>query len=179
MPAFENVGVSPVPQTFTVGSRSLFVTGIAWLFIVLGALVTGWAVLQRAAVEGLLVSWQASGVAARAWPLALDLVLALSLVLLASAVGLLLRLEGARRTFIVLLGLVLAAHLVGLWLQQEVLQSLAQQALGGLPQPVVERVGGFVTATRALSVALGLVAALALAGTVRRLCSPQVRQEFA
>jgi uncharacterized protein GlcG (DUF336 family) len=51
-----------------------------------------------------------------------------SLATLACAVGLLVRLEWARRIFIALLVLAIVANVAGLWLQQEMLQSLVTEA---------------------------------------------------
>ena len=53
--------------------------------------------------------------------------LVMSLATLASAIGLLLRLDWARRVFIGLLVVAIVANLLGLWLQQEVLQSVVQR----------------------------------------------------
>lgn len=161
-------GVSPVPQTFTVGSRSLFVTLTAWVFIVPGALAVVAALLLRAS--------DASDAAAAG---VLDAVLTLSLVLLASAVGLWLRLEGARRTFLILLAGVLLAQWAGLWLQQEALQALAQQAVGRVPPPLAAWVAGFVSVRPLSAVLPGLLATVAFVVVLRRLNSPAVRQEFA
>ena len=43
-----------MPQTFNVGSRSLFVTTVAWVFIALALLASASAVVQNAAVASLL-----------------------------------------------------------------------------------------------------------------------------
>ena len=43
-----------MPQTFNVGARSLFVTAVAWLFIVLAALASASALVQNAMVASLL-----------------------------------------------------------------------------------------------------------------------------
>ena len=107
--------------------------------------------------------------------------LALSLATLASAVGLLLRLEWARRSFIVLLGLAIVAHLVGIWLHQEVVQSLVDSTLSRSPLPPAAAgvFGGFVTAARVSATAMSLGACALLALIIGRLMSPMVRQEFA
>ena len=50
-----------MPQTFNVGSRSVFVTTVAWVFIALALLASASAVVQNAAVASLLPGWQVSG----------------------------------------------------------------------------------------------------------------------
>ena len=50
-----------MPQTFNVGSRSLFVTTVAWVFIALALLASASAVVQNATVASLLPGWQTSG----------------------------------------------------------------------------------------------------------------------
>ena len=50
--------------------------------------------------------------------------LVVSLATLASAIGLLLRLDWARRVFIGMLVLAIVANLLGLWFQHEVVQSV-------------------------------------------------------
>ncbi len=180
-----------MPQTFNVGSRSLFVTTVAWIFIVLSVLAVASAVVQNATVASLLPSWQASG-AQRPLPLLTGLLIAylpwvvgaglvISLATLASAVGLLLRLDWARRVFIGMLMLAMAANLLGLWFQHEVVQSLVEATLAraSLPQQVLGVFGGFVTAARAMGVAMTLVACAVLGWIIRRLMSTAVRQEFA
>ena len=104
------VGAIAMPQTFNVGARSLFVTVTAWIAIVLSALVSASAVVQNAFVAS--VAPFASGSAnLPALPLLTNLLLGylpwvvgtgllMSLLMLASAIGLLLRLEWARRAFI-------------------------------------------------------------------------------
>ena len=93
-----------MPTTITVGARSIFVTATAWVFMLLGALASVSALLQNA----MLVSGgfdaggqQVSGlfgmlIAHLPWVVNAGLVM--SLATLASAIGLLLRLEWARRS---------------------------------------------------------------------------------
>lgn len=171
-----------MPQTFTVGARSLFVTLTAWAFMALGLLGAAAALLQGAALGGLLLSlepplqpWLAA-----ALPWALRAVLALSLALAVSAAGLGLRHEGARRVFIGLLVLMLAGNLAGLALQQWLLQALAQHTLSTpLPVQAAGLVGGLLTATRAMALVVTLGGCALLGWILRRLMSPAVRQEFA
>jgi hypothetical protein len=180
-----------MPQTFNVGARSLFVTVTAWAFIVLAALASVSAVLQNAAVASFVPGLNVVG-NVQPLPLLTGLLLgylpwvvgaglAMSLATLACAVGLLVRLEWARRFFIVLLVLAIAANMAGLWLQQEMLQSLVSSTLSRSPLPplAADVFGGFVTAARVTAVLVTLGACMLLAWIIRRLMSPAVRQEFA
>jgi hypothetical protein len=180
-----------MPQTFNVGSRSLFVTAVAWLFIVLALLASVSALVQNATVASLLPGWRLSGVQ-RPLPLLTGLLIAylpwfvgaglvVSLATLASAIGLLLRLDWARRVFIGMLALAIVANLLGLWFQHEVVQSVVDATLSSapLPQQALGVFGGFVTAARAMGAAMTLVACALLAWIIGRLMSASVRQEFA
>lgn len=180
-----------MPQTFNVGARSLFVTVTAWAFIVLAALASVSALLQRAEVASILPGLKLVG-NVQPLPLLTGLLmgylpwlvgagLLMSLATLGCAVGLLLRLEWARRVFIALLLLAIAANVAGIWLQQEMLQSLVSSTLAGsvLPPVVADLFGGFVTATRVAAVLLTLGACALLVWIIRRLMSKAVRQEFA
>jgi hypothetical protein len=169
-----------VPQTFNVGARSLFVTATAWLFILLGALASVLALVQGASVISLLQSVQWPWLA-KVLPWTMHAGVALSLSLLACAVGLLLRVEWARRLFIGLMILAFTVNLVGLGLQQVLLQALVDNTLShtALPPQAADVVGGFVTATRTLAVAMTLGVCGALLWVIRRLMSASVRQEFA
>ena len=174
-----------MPQTFNVGSRSLFVTLTAWVFIALAGLATASALVQNAALASL------PAVAVDKLPLGVGLLVAylpwvlagsvlLSVATLAAAIGLLLRLEWARRAFVGLLVLAIVGDLAGLWLQQELMLALADQALArvSLPQPAAQVFGGFVVSARVMAGLLMLGGCAALAVTARRLMSPAVRQEF-
>jgi hypothetical protein len=180
-----------MPQTYNVGSRSLFVTVTAWAFIVLGAMTSVSALLQNAAVASFLPGLSVVG-NVQPLPLLTGLLLGylpwvvgaglvMSLATLACAVGLLIRLEWARRFFIVLLVLAIVANVAGIWLQQEMLQSLVSSTLqrSPLPPAAADVFGGFVTATRVTAVLLSLGACALLVWIIRRLMSPAVRQEFA
>jgi hypothetical protein len=180
-----------MPQTLNVGSRSLFVTLTAWLFLVLGAVVSAAALLQNALWVSGLAGVPALG-AAQSLPLVTGLLLgylpwvmaiglALSVATTVSAVGLLLRLEWARRCFIGLLSLAIAANLIGLWLQHEIVQSVFEATLVGSPMPAAAAhvFGGFVTASRAMGAVMTLATCAALGWVIRQLMSPGVRQEFA
>ena len=180
-----------MPQTFNVGSRSLFVSVTAWVFIVLGAAASVSTLVQNAALASLLPGFQMT-VDARSLPLLTGLLVAhlpwvagvglvLSVATLAAAVGLLLRLEWARRVFVVLSVLAIAGNVAGLWLQQELLQSLIDATLSRtvLPREAVGVFGGFATAARVSAVVVSLGACALLGWIIRRLSSQGVRQEFA
>lgn len=181
-----------MPQTYTVGARSLFVTVTAWVFIGLGLAAAVLAVIQNAAVASLLPGSLADSLQTQPLPLVTRMLvtympwvvgagLALSLATLASSVGLLLRLEWARRAFIGVLALAIVANLLGLWLQHEVVQSLVDVTLQrvALPAQAAGVFGGFVTAARTMALVMTLVACGLLGWIIRRLMSPLVRQEFA
>lgn len=178
-----------MPQTYNVGARSLFVTAIAWVFIVLAVLTSMSALVQNAAVASLMPGVQ---LATERMPLLTGLLigylpwvvgtgLVMSLATLASAIGLLMRLDWARRSFIGLLVVAIFANLLGLWLQQEVVQSVVSSTLSSaaIPQQAMGVFGGFVTAARVMAVLMTLVGCAVLGGIIGRLMSPAVRQEFA
>ena len=180
-----------MPQTYNVGARSLFVTATAWVFIVLAALTSASAVVQNAAVTSLMPGL-ALGLDRGSLPLLTGFLvgylpwvvgagLVVSLATLASAIGLLLRLDWARRAFIGLLIVAIIANLLGVWLQQEVVQSVVNTTLRSapIPQSALSVFGGFVTAARVLAVMMTLCACGVLAWIIRRLMSFGVRQEFA
>lgn len=180
-----------MPQTYNVGSRSLFVSATAWVFIVLAALGSASALVQNAALTSILPGLQA-GAANRSlslltgWlvgylPWVVGAGLVLSFATLASAIGLLLRLDWARRVFIGLLLIAIVANLLGMWLQHEVVQSVVSSTLGSaaIPPQVLGVFGGFVTAARVMAIVMTLCACAVLGWIVRRLMSPSVRQEFA
>ncbi len=178
-----------MPQTYNVGARSLFVTATAWVFIILAVLTSMSALVQNAAVASLMPDMQ---VATERLPLLTGLLigylpwvvgtgLVMSLATLASAIGLLMRLDWARRSFIVLLAVAIFANLLGLWLQQEVVQSVVSSTLSNaaIPQQALGVFGGFVTAARVMAVLMTLVGCAFLGWIIRRLMSATVRQEFA
>jgi len=107
--------------------------------------------------------------------------LALSIGTLVAAIGLLLRLEWARRAFIVVVALAIVANVAGLWLQQALLQSLIDHTLSraALPREAAGVFGGFATAARAAAVTLSVATCLLLAWIIARLNTQAVRQEFA
>jgi hypothetical protein len=172
-----------MPQTFNVGARSRFVTITAWAFLLLAGL---------AAFSTLLADLHPQAASAGSWPALLGLIvdhlpwlmragLVVSMLMVASAVGVLLRLDWARRVFIGLLVLTLLANLPGLWVQQEVVQALLGSRLGGvvLPPQAADLVSGLSTAARSMAAVMTLVGCALLVWIIRRLMSPAVRQEFA
>ena len=180
-----------MPQTYTVGSRSLFVTATAWVFIILAALTSASALVQNAAVASLMPGLQLAternplplltGLLVGYLPWVVGAGLVISLATLASAVGLLMRLDWARRTFIGLLVVAIMANLLGLWLQQEVVESVVSNTLSSvaIPAQALGVFGGFVTAARVMAVLMTLVGCALLVWIIRRLMSAGVRQEFA
>lgn len=180
-----------MPQTINVGSRSVFVTLTAWFFLVFGGMVSLSALLQNATITSWLPGLQGLG-ATQPLPLLTGLLvgylpwvvgvgLAISLAMMACAAGLLLRLDWARRCFIVLLGAAIAANLLGLWLQHEVVLSLVDATLAHSPLPpaAAHVFGNFVTAAQIMALVMTIVVCGLLAWIMRRLMSPSVRQEFA
>ncbi|HET9206226.1 MAG TPA: hypothetical protein VFO28_08330 [Burkholderiaceae bacterium] len=178
-------------QTFNVGSRSLFVSVTAWVFILLGFAASVLAVIQGASIASLLPGFNLqldarplqglTKLLAGHLPWVAAVALALSIGTLVAAAGLLLRLEWARRAFIAVVGLAIVANLAGLWLQQELLQALIDHTLSraALPREAAGVFGGFATVARAAAVALSVGTCLALAWIIARLSTQTVRQEFA
>ena len=123
-----------MPTILYVGSPSRFVTATAWVALVLATAVA------------VLAGWQLPGLAGVA-------AAGLALAQAASAVGLMLRLEGARRAFIGCAAVGVAALLAVLWWQA-----------GQLPLPAI----GAAT----------VLAPVLAAWVVRRLNSARIRQEF-
>lgn len=175
-----------MPQTYYLGYRSLFVTLTAWAAIVLAAVVCFFGVIQQASLAawapGLDAAVQAQPMSARSGfmlsllPWVVGVGQLVSVALLVAAVGLLMRMEWARRAFIGLLAVAIVADLANLWLQHEFVQSLVYASLPGAAARPLMLVG--VTAAQALSAAVTLLAGGLLAWVIRRLMSPKVRQEF-
>lgn len=175
-------------QTYNVGARSRFVTVIAWAFIVLGAIATVWAGLQNATVASMTTGLPpapgtpfVTGWLLAYLPWVAGAGLLLSVATLTAAVGLLLRLDWARRVFIGVLALAIVANLLGLWIQHEVVQSVVDSTLESTPLPphAAGVFGGFVIAARVMGGVVTLGACALLAWIIGRLMSPAVRQEFA
>jgi hypothetical protein len=180
-----------MPQTFNVGSRSLFVSVTAWVFIVLGSVASVSTLVQNAALMSLLPGLQPAfepralpqltGLLVAHLPWVAGVGLVLSVATVAAAIGLLMRLEWARRAFIALAVVAIVGNLLGLWLQQELLQSLIDTTLSRstLPREALGVFGGFATAARAAAIVASLIACGLLAWIIGRLRSQTVRQEFA
>jgi len=180
-----------MPQTFNIGARSLFVTITAWVAIMLSALASASALVQNALVAS-IVPLPAASANLPALPLLTHLLLGylpwvvgtgllMSLAMLASAIGLLLRIDWARRVFIGVLTVAIVANLLGLWLQHEVVESVVSSTLSGTPMPpeAAGVFGGFVTAARVMAVLVTLGICAIFGWVIRRLMSASVRQEFA
>lgn len=176
-----------MPRTLNVGAPSIFVTLTAWAAIVLTGFVGVTALVQHAEVASLLPQWQGaalpapSGLQLETLPWVLAAAAVLSALLVAGAVGLLLRLEWARRAFIGLAALAIVANLLGLWLQHEVVQAVVQATLvrSGLLVAAAGLVGGLATVAQATGLLLVLATCALLGWVIRSLMSERVRQEFA
>jgi hypothetical protein len=178
---------TPMPQTYNVGSRSIFVTLTAWAFIVLALLASAFALVRSAEVAALIQPWRdatlplVTGLLVHYLPWLMGAALTVSLVMVVCAVGLLMRLEWARRAAIGLVALVIVANLMGLWLQHELVHALVESTLRGasLPSQVLGMFGGFATAAQLMAMLVTLVGCGLLVWIIRRLMSDAVRQEFA
>lgn len=142
-----------MPQILNVGAPSRLVTATAWAFILLAVGAALGLLLPR----GVALWPSATAQLAGHLPWLLAAAAALLVVMLASAIGLLVRLDWARRSFIALLAVAIVAAL-----------AVASTALWmpGQPLPV-----------KGLWAALLLC--IAFGGIMRGLMSPRVRQEFA
>lgn len=179
-----------MPTTYYLGYRSLFVTLTAWAAIVLAAVACAFGVIQQASLASFAPGFDAlvqaepmtadSGLLLRCLPWAIGAGMILSVALLVSAVGLQMRLEWARRAFIGLVGVAIAANLASLWLQHEFVQSLVDAAWAepALRFQALRLFSGSAVAVRVASVVAALVASGVLAWVIHRLMSPKVRQEF-
>jgi hypothetical protein len=172
-----------MPQVFSVGARSLFVNSIAWIGICL-ALLSAVSPLASSSAAPLLSAWPAPEGLLRLYeqhqPWLVASGLALSLATLAAAIGLLLRLNWARVAFIGLLTLAMLANLAGLWLQQELVQTVVSRTVASsvLPVQAVQALGGLATASTVLGAFMTGATCGLLAWIIYRLMSQSVRQEF-
>jgi len=179
-----------MPTTYYLGYRSLFVTLTAWAAIVLAAVACAFGVIQQASLASFAPGFDAllqaqpmtadSGLLLRYLPWAIGAGMIVSVALLVAAVGLQMRLEWARRAFIGLVGVAIAANLGSLWLQHAFVQSLVDATLAqpGLRFHALAAMGGSATVGKVLSGVLTVIACAGLAWVIRRLMSPKVRQEF-
>lgn len=173
-----------MPHTITVGSRSLLVTATAWLVIGLAVLTLGSTLLPAL---GLAWPQVLQPLALRLQPLAAQapwLLLggaAVAAALLACAVGLLRRLEWARRLAIGVLALAALSQLGGLWLQHQVVSGLLDLTLSSQPVPDLAAgvLGALARTTQALGWLLSLAAGALMLWLMWRLISGRERQEFA
>ncbi len=174
-----------MPQTFNVGARSIFVSTVAWTFIVLACVSVLMAILRHASAGAVLAALPAPEGVSRlvadylSWVTAIAL--ALCVATLVAAIGLLLRLDWARRVFIGLLAVAIVFNLAGLWLQHELVTGLVSNTLrqSPLPSSALEVFGGFVVASRVMGAVVSLATCAMLGWIIGRLCSATIRQEFA
>lgn len=174
-----------MPQTFSVGSRSLLVTTLSWLLILVGGLslvspLVSLLVMGLGKV-GLYASPLIVQEALAYWPVVLAVLLTVGAVALVSGVGLLQRLDWGRRLSIAVLLAAIPVLMGLMWLQYEGIQTTVQQALAqlSLPVPVRSMFEDFSWSTRLLLGALGLWTCGILAWVALRLTTSGVRQEFA
>lgn len=178
-----------MPESLNVGARSRFVTAIAWLFIVLTLMASSAAVLHNASLASLLPGLQEQAGRSTGpgnWalgylPWVLGAGLLMAMATFAFAIGLLLRLEWARKGFIGVLGLAVAVNVVGLWVQHELVAHVVSRTLkmAPLPAQAADVFGGFVTATSVMGVLVSVLTCVFLGWTMHRLSTPAVRREFA
>ena len=128
-----------------VGAPSRSVTVLGWAFTALGAMVPAALVLPDLRMS----AWFVAGIAV------------LAMLFAVAGVGLLRRLDWARRTFIALLGGTVGLLALALWPQWQWLRTAAS-----IEVPLAALLG---------SLALSAV----LVWAIRRLVSPRVRREFA
>jgi hypothetical protein len=152
------------------------------VFILIGMAASASALVQNAMLASLLpAAHGVTGWLTAYLPWVTLAGLALSVATLGSAIGLLLRIDWARRVFIGLLVVAIVANLLGLWLQQELMQAVVSSTLSAavLPPKALGVFGGFVTAARVMAVVVTLGACGVMGWIIRRLMSASVRQEFA
>jgi hypothetical protein len=173
-----------VVQSFHVGAPSRFVTAVAWCLIVLAlacaATFLGLSLSVDALASGSRMPiWTQGWMPQGASPVVSGCAVA-AVAVLSTAVGLLRRHNWARILMIGLLGFALVANLAGLWLQQEVVQSVVNSTLRQvtLPAAAHDVFSGFVVTSRILAAALTLACCVLLAWVIARLMSAQVRREF-
>lgn len=172
-----------MPQIFSVGARSIFVNTVAWAGILLAMLSVISSLIHRSSGQ-LLRDFPAPQSLAYLFddhlPLLVACVAVLSLATLVAAIGLLLRLNWARIVFIGLLIFAILANLAGLWLQQQVVQTVVSHTLAStaLPEQALSALGGLATASKILGVFMTAGLCAVLVWIIIRLMSQPVRQEF-
>lgn len=173
-----------MPHTIPVGSRSLLVTATAWLVIALALLIFGSTGLPTLglpwpqALQPLALQWQPLADQAP-WLLAAGGLVAA--VLVACAVGLVRRLEWARRLAIGVLALAAISQLGGLWLQHQLVSGLLDLTLHSQPLPDLAAgvLGTLASTTQALGWLLSLTAGALMLWLMWRLIRGRERHEFA
>ena len=154
-----------MPQTYYLGRRSGFFTGLALGCLLAMLVATSWWLQQGPP----LALW-----ARATWAVAAGLIAVV-------AMGLWLRREWARRLAIGLLVLATVANLSGLWWQHQWMQSLISSALEApqaVPPALLAALERLRLAAQSLGALLTLGLSLLLAWVVRGLCSGPVRQAF-
>jgi hypothetical protein len=170
-------------QTLRVGSRSPFITAAAVAAIVLmvfaAPVVATWGDSVSEALARLLPLWRAWILpTAQWWSAGVAVLVGATLT---GSIGLLMRLEWARRLFVAALALWFCLALAGSWLNQEVIGVVVQQSLShtALPAAVAGTVDGLGVALRVLAAVVNLGLCALLVWTMAKLGSRPIRQEFA
>ena len=176
-----------MPQVYNVGARSLFVNLVAWAMIVAGAACA--ALLAAHAgdlAHGLQRFTRGPLQPAALWllehrPWVLAALALAALLLITAAVGLLRRLEWARRAFVAVGLFGFLALVASFSVQHEVVALAVQQVVHGneLSAATLALIDQLTSAARALVYAVLGAACVVLLVLVRALLSEEVRREFA
>lgn len=182
--------MSTIDQTTAPAPRSQFVTVLAWFSIVVSALMIVTSLLQNLMVHMLVppdafdqLSQQNNG--APIPPFALFMFkhfklivfsfFLLSIFLLISSIGLLKRKNWARIAFIVMLGLGIAWTVAMLPMQNSMMNDMTKSMGSEAPAEVQN----FVTIFRGVMLGFVIVFTAIHAWLLYKLCTPQIRAEFA
>jgi hypothetical protein len=165
-------------------ARSSFVTALAWIFIVLGGFATLMAIAQNVMVGVMPVAQQTDGQAMPAFArfmmenfrLFFAGFLVLSAVTLAAAIGLLLRRNWARVTFIGLMAFGIFWNVAGLVLTYFVFSSFALPA--ETPPEFVQQHELMTTLMTAFMAVVALAFSAVFGWIIKRLISSDIRREF-
>ncbi|MGL4232813.1 MAG: hypothetical protein ACRDAM_05600 [Casimicrobium sp.] len=175
------------PNTST--PRSQFITIFAWFSIAVSAMMVLMSILQNVMVSFLFPADMLDQLAkqggenmpafavfvfshSKAILLAF---LLLSVLMLVLSIGFLKRKEWARITFVVLLALSIAASIGGLFVQSSMFESLPKE-IEGIGQAEIEQM---VPIFRGIMIGYTFVFSAIHAWLIYKLCTPQIRAEFA
>lgn len=174
--------------------RSGFISGLAWVFIVLGAFSTVVALFQSLLLAAVLPSERLQALLHRpdvreALPdyalwvfqhvqLLAGASLLFSVFMLVAAIALLKRRRWARWTFVVFMVLSAVTHFVGAWLILTVPMPVSVDVAPG-GREAFEMMRGVFSVMRVVAAVLGVVFGIGFAWLARRLLSREVGREFA